>query len=239
MKSNLLRSAPLFSFSVLAGTLVTLSLLLAINLLAHYRTYSIEQRPLLVLDLMVWPAPNNRSQQEQLPKQMPSPALKQPEAKKTLSAPVPKAAPAVKKVVKETVLETVEHALPEEVEDVDETVVSVPSRPTQLTSAKPTKNTLPTPVPIFQVTQVPRFLHRETPVYPEAMRVQGVIGVVKLEALIDQYGRVRQINILKSAGELFDEAAKHAVWASSFYPAEIDGKPVAVRLRLPVKFELY
>lgn len=117
---------------------------------------------------------------------------------------------------------------------------NVAETPTQEAPAPPTKpsEALPTPVPFFKITNAPRFLHRETPVYPDAMRAVGVSGVVKLEALIDKQGRVRQVTILTSAGKQFDEAATHAIMASSFYPAEVDKKPVAVLLRLPVKFEL-
>ncbi len=71
------------------------------------------------------------------------------------------------------------------------------------------------------------------------MRTQGISGIVKLEALIDKEGRVRKVSILKSAGKAFDEAARRAILASSFYPAEVEKKPVAVLLRLPVRFELF
>ena len=96
----------------------------------------------------------------------------------------------------------------------------------------------PVPVPVFQLTRTPRYLFRASPVYPEAMRVQGRSGVVKLEVLIDKAGQVREVRILKSAGKLFDDAARRAILSSTFLPAEVDGQAVAVLWRLPVKFSL-
>ena len=99
-------------------------------------------------------------------------------------------------------------------------------------------DSLPEPVPIFRLTDVPRFLHRETPVYPEAMRMTGSSGVVELAVLIDKFGNVRQVTVVKSAGELFDQAAIAAVWASTFIAARVDDQPVAAILKMPVKFRL-
>lgn len=99
-------------------------------------------------------------------------------------------------------------------------------------------DSLPEPVPIFRLTDVPRFLHRETPVYPEAMRATGSSGVVELAVLIDKFGNVRQVTVLKSAGELFDQAAIAAVRASTFIAARVEDKPVAAILKMPVKFRL-
>ena len=97
---------------------------------------------------------------------------------------------------------------------------------------------MPTPVPFFTLTQAPQFLHKEEPVYPKIMRARSIAGLVKLEALIDENGRVRNVEVIKSAGEHFDHAAKQAMIKSTFIPAEVDGKPVAVLLRVPVKFKL-
>ncbi len=99
-----------------------------------------------------------------------------------------------------------------------------------------TNPNLPTPVPFFKLTQAPRFLHREKPVYPEAMIGIGTTGVVKLEALIDNQGQVRDVTIIKSAGKHFDEAAKQAAYASRFLPAKVAQEAVAVRLKFPVRF---
>ena len=121
------------------------------------------------------------------------------------------------------------HSAAVEVSDV----LSEPSDQAVSTQVPP-----PVPVPVFQLTRTPRYLSRVSPVYPEAMRVQGRSGVVKLEVLIDKAGQVREVRILKSAGKLFDDAARRAILSSTFLPAEVDGQAVAVLWRLPVKFSL-
>lgn len=228
MKSNI----GLLAVATLGGVGVTLGLLLAINLLANYRAHVQTSRPLLVVDLMRWPtlAPSIPEQA----KMPPQPTPPKPKIKKPVPLPEPELAPVARKVVTARLEAVQPNPLPmEKTEGVDE----APSEP--LSHPMSTEASLPTPVPIFQLTQTPRFLHREVPVYPEVMRAQGVTGVVKLEVLIDKEGRVRTIRILKSAGENFDEAAKRAILASNFYPAEINNEAVAVLLRLPVKFNLF
>ena len=70
------------------------------------------------------------------------------------------------------------------------------------------------------------------------MRSSGVSGVVKLAVLIGKEGNVYRVKVLKSAGGAFDEAARTALLASTFIPAKMGGKNVAVELRMPVKFRL-
>lgn len=238
IKSMISREILPFSLAMVSGVLVTLGLLLSIILLANYRVRTTEQHPLLVVNLMAWPAPIKQEKPNPTAKPKQQPAPEKPVAKKRPPPLVPKPVPVAKKVVKEKPAETVEAVSVEKtVANIENLAVQTPSQPTP-TSTKSVENSLPTPVPTFQLTQLPRFLHREIPVYPEAMRAGGISGVVKLEALIDKEGRVRAVNILKSAGEYFDEAARQAVLASTFYPAKVDSEPVAVLLRLPVRFGL-
>lgn len=96
----------------------------------------------------------------------------------------------------------------------------------------------PVPVPIFKLSSMPRFLHREAPVFPEKMKKLGRSATVKLQALIDKHGNVRKVIVEKSAGPEFDKAAVTALKNSSFFPGMQEGKPVAVILRLPVRFRL-
>jgi protein TonB len=94
------------------------------------------------------------------------------------------------------------------------------------------------PVPIFKLSSMPRFLHREAPVFPEKMKKLGRSATVKLQALIDKDGNVRKVIVETSAGPEFDKAAVTALKNSSFLPGMQEGKPVAVMLRLPVRFRL-
>ncbi len=213
----------------MSGIFATLGLLFSISLLVNYQGHAREPRPLLVVELAEWPAPIQSPVQKE-----PTPVPLKKEIKKTkpLPKPSPMLAPVAKKIVTE---KEVAPTPPEPVEEIVNEILAKDALPTATESIE---NPLPTPVPIFKLTQAPRFLHREVPLYPSAMRAQGITGTVKLEALIDKEGQVRKVRILKSAGDKFDEAARRAIFASSFYPAKIDDEAVAVLLRLPVKFSL-
>ncbi len=97
---------------------------------------------------------------------------------------------------------------------------------------------LPEPTPLFQLSDMPRFTHRAEPEYPATMRAQGIEGRVRLEVLIDNKGNIRKVTVLESAGEQFDQAAIQALENSRFTPGQMDGKPVAALLRIPVSFSL-
>lgn len=238
MKNVTSRASPPVILAVASGILLTLGLLFFIHVLANYRTQDIEPRPLLVVDLTAWPVPVKQEKQPTPPKPKKQPAPEKP-AMETAPPPKPEPSPQAEKVIEEIPPEPVEHE-PEEtvVEEAEKTAEPAPTEPTPPMLIEPSEEALPTPVPFFKLTQAPRFLHREEPIYPETMRTQGISGTVKLEALIDKEGRVREVNILTSAGTHFDQAAKQAILASTFYPAEVEGEPVAVLLRLPVTFNL-
>lgn len=226
-------------FAITGGILLTLGLLLFISVLANYRAQNTEPRPLLTVDLTAWPVPIKQEQQQPTPPKPKKQPVPEKPALKTPPPPKPEPSPQAEKVIKELPPEPVEHK-PEEaiVEEIEKTAELAPTEPTPPMLIEPSEEALPTPVPIFKLTQAPRFLHREALNYPETMRTQSISGTVKLEALIDKEGRVREVNILTSAGTYFDQAAKQAILASTFYPAEVEGEPVAVLLRLPVKFNL-
>ncbi len=58
----------------------------------------------------------------------------------------------------------------------------------------------------------------------------------RIAVLIGKEGKVHRVTVLKSAGEAFDKAARKALLASTFVPAKMGNKTVAVELRIPVKF---
>ncbi len=77
------------------------------------------------------------------------------------------------------------------------------------------------------------------PGYSEEARKARHQGVVVLWAVVDEAGRVREIQISKSLGLGLDEQAIRAVQNCRFKPAERFGKPVPVRFTLEVGFHLY
>ncbi len=213
--------------SLFAGLFATVSLLLSVQLISANQKIAQDEQPLLVVDLVNWKPAQKIVEKKQVPppqKMAPPKPKKQPKpVKKEAIKPVEKIAlNPVKKVEPEA--KHTKEVLPDPV--IEKKLETV------------TEEALPTPVPIFQLSDMPQYLHKETPVYPPDMRTLGKTATVKLEAYIDKKGKVRRVTIIESAGKEFDQAAKKAIWASTFSPAKSNGKAVAVLLRLPVKFNL-
>ncbi len=90
----------------------------------------------------------------------------------------------------------------------------------------------------FGELNAPRFIHREIPVYPALARRRGKEGRVVLTLLIDSTGRVQKIDVNESPGYGLTEAAIEAVRKSTFAPARIQGRNIASRAVLPIRFKL-
>jgi len=73
------------------------------------------------------------------------------------------------------------------------------------------------------------------PVYPEAARQAGIDGIVILEALIGEDGKVMDARIMRSIPAL-DEAAVAAVRQWAFTPTVINGVPQKVIMSVTVSF---
>jgi protein TonB len=84
----------------------------------------------------------------------------------------------------------------------------------------------------------PRFIDKVLPRYPRLARDLGIEGNVLLSLTIDERGRLMELQVIKKAGSGFDEEAVRAVKESTFSPAKRDGKPVACRASLLVRFVL-
>lgn len=98
-----------------------------------------------------------------------------------------------------------------------------------------------TPAPIdteFGAAIAPTFLHREMPVYPAFARKLGREGRVVLRLTIDENGNLVNVEVVEKAGFGFVEAAMDAVRKSTFLPAYKNGKPIASRALLPVRFTI-
>lgn len=76
------------------------------------------------------------------------------------------------------------------------------------------------------------------PRYPGREKMLGKQGTVVLDVTVDVGGRVRGIAIAKSAGAGFDAAARSAVEATPFRAAQRQGRAVASRVTVRVKFQL-
>jgi TonB family protein len=95
----------------------------------------------------------------------------------------------------------------------------------------------PTP-PAHKLTRAPRLLHFVEAPYPEGEKAAGRAATVVLELAIDAAGAVEQARVTGSAGPAFDAAAEQAARQFVFEPAEIDGKPAAIRILYRYEFVL-
>jgi TonB family protein len=75
------------------------------------------------------------------------------------------------------------------------------------------------------------------PVYPPEAQATGQRGIVILELVVDVSGKVGQVTVVRSVPP-FDEAALAAVRQWEYEVTKVDGKPVPVRLTVPITFAL-
>lgn len=75
-------------------------------------------------------------------------------------------------------------------------------------------------------------------VYPPEAEEEGIEGTVYVAIKLDQTGAVIDATVIKSAGELLDAAALEAIGKTSFTPGIQDGKPIKMKMVLPIKFVL-
>jgi protein TonB len=74
--------------------------------------------------------------------------------------------------------------------------------------------------------------------YSEIAKRIGLEGKVMVEAVIDKNGNVVEATILKGIGGGLDEEALNAVTSTKFTPGKQRGKPVKVKMVIPIKFVL-
>jgi TonB family protein len=89
-----------------------------------------------------------------------------------------------------------------------------------------------------KLTKPPRLLHFVEAPYPDSEKTAGRSATVVLELGIDAAGNVGQVAVAQSAGADFDAAAEKAARNFVFDPAEIDGKPAAIRILYRYEFVL-
>lgn len=75
-------------------------------------------------------------------------------------------------------------------------------------------------------------------VYPEIAKRAGVEGTVYVEAYVNERGEVTKTVVVKGIGAGCDEAAQKAVAKTKFKPGKQRGKPVKVRMSIPIRFRL-
>jgi len=85
----------------------------------------------------------------------------------------------------------------------------------------------------------PLYLVNPPPEYPRLARRRGLEGVVLLEVLVDNSGRVVDIRLSRTSGHaLLDKAAMKGVQRWQFIPGTMNGRPQEMWVEIPVRFKL-
>ncbi len=74
--------------------------------------------------------------------------------------------------------------------------------------------------------------------YPEIARKAGVEGRVILQFIVDENGKVTEPAVVRGIGAGCDEEALRVVREAKFKPGKQRGKPVKVKMSLPITFKL-
>lgn len=90
-----------------------------------------------------------------------------------------------------------------------------------------------------ELDEKPQLMEPVAPEYPEEARKKGLTGMVVVEVVLNEAGKVEEAQVKKSTGYfLLDEAAKTAAMKFEFLPAKKDGEAVKCKMKIPFKFEL-
>ncbi|HXB55773.1 MAG TPA: TonB family protein [Vicinamibacteria bacterium] len=82
---------------------------------------------------------------------------------------------------------------------------------------------------------IPKRTKTVKPEYPAEAQARGVGGIVILELVIDTAGKVAAVQVIRSVPP-FDEAAVTAARQWEYEVIKMNGKPVSVRLTVPISF---
>lgn len=92
--------------------------------------------------------------------------------------------------------------------------------------------------PFYSVDEAPISMTPIDPPYPPEAEKNGIEGQVLLRIYIDEYGKVRKVEVLKSPDESLSLSCIQTVMKTRFKPARIHGKNRAVVVNTPIRFTL-
>lgn len=72
--------------------------------------------------------------------------------------------------------------------------------------------------------------------YPSAAKRKGITGVVKVEYVVNERGRVEQINIVESPDRILSKATEDVLNRARFEPAQKGNQAVKVRMRAAIPY---
>jgi periplasmic protein TonB len=83
--------------------------------------------------------------------------------------------------------------------------------------------------------QEAQLIDRPLPGYPALARARGISGIVRLEAVIDEHGAVKDVRVV-SGDPILALSAKNTVLMWRYKPAKLNGKAIATMVRVEVSF---
>jgi len=84
----------------------------------------------------------------------------------------------------------------------------------------------------------PRLLKSVSPDYSTEARKKKISAVVMVQLIVGEDGVPQEVHVIQPAGYGLDEQAVAAVEQYRFQPAMKDGKPVRVKLKVEVNFQI-
>jgi periplasmic protein TonB len=94
------------------------------------------------------------------------------------------------------------------------------------------------PADFVPVEKEPEIVKKVEPKYPELAMRAGLEGKVWVKIWVDKEGKAKQVIVLKSDAEIFNEPAIEAAKQFVFTPAYMNNGPVSVWVSVPFKFKL-
>lgn len=94
------------------------------------------------------------------------------------------------------------------------------------------------PADFVPVEKEPVVVKKIEPKYPELAMRAGLEGRVWVKIWVDKEGKPKQVVVLKSDAEIFNEPAVEAAKQFLFTPAYMNNGPVSVWVSVPFKFKL-
>lgn len=90
-----------------------------------------------------------------------------------------------------------------------------------------------------ELDERPKALRQDSPVYPRALKDDGITGQAEIEFVVDREGRVLFPRIVSATHEDFGWAAATAVSQWRFQPPQKEGQKVDAVMRVPVLFDAH
>jgi protein TonB len=179
------------------------------------------------------PVPKKKPAPKPKPKKTPPPIPKAP----TPIKPLPATLPTMAALEPLAPIEAIEEAptaapIPAQTKTIDETPAAKPettSSPLSAASGGPPAITMAKP--IYRLNSVRA--------YPSLAKRRGYEGTVILDVLVDETGRVVELEVAQSSGfRILDRSAMADVKAWRFEPARKGGRAISMPVKVPVRYEI-